>query len=84
MEVYTYKDRQYPDALDVCTNIAELGFVNRGVKAGTDLYVIRKTKAKSMLLEVCFSITSKILIYIPHRAAQIESQMRFLGLYGTM
>ena len=58
MEVYTYKDRQYPDALDVCTNIAELGFVNRGVKAGTDLYVIRKTKAKSMLLEVCFSITS--------------------------
>lgn len=54
VEVYTYKGRQYPDALDVCANIAELGFANRGVKAGTDLYVIRKTKAKSMLIEVCF------------------------------
>lgn len=32
----------------------ELGFTNRGVKAGTGLYVIRKTKAKSMLIEVCF------------------------------
>ena len=54
VEVYTYEGRQYPDALDVCDNIAELGFTNRGVKAGTGLYVIKKTKAKSMLIEVCF------------------------------
>lgn len=53
-EVYTYKGRQYRDALDVCSNLAELGFTNRGVKEGTGLYVIRKTKAKSMLIEVCF------------------------------
>ncbi|MBD5500152.1 MAG: hypothetical protein HDR10_02950, partial [Lachnospiraceae bacterium] len=46
--------RQYQDALDVCSNIAALGFANRGVKAGTGLYVIRKTKAKSMLIEICF------------------------------
>lgn len=54
VEVYTYEGRQYQDALDVCSNIAELGFHNRGVKAGSGLYVIRKTKAKSMLIEVCF------------------------------
>ena len=53
-EVYTYKGRQFPDALEVCANISALGFVNRGVKEGTGLYVIKKTKAKSMLIEVCF------------------------------
>jgi N-acetylmuramoyl-L-alanine amidase len=54
VEVYTYEGRQYQDAIDVCNNIAALGFNNRGVKAGTGLYVIRRTKAKSMLIEVCF------------------------------
>ena len=54
VEVYTYEGRQYKDALDVCANIANLGFTNRGVKAGSGLYVILKTKAKSMLVECCF------------------------------
>lgn len=54
VEVYTYQGRQYQDALDICAKLSELGFTNRGVKDGTGLYVIRKTKAKSMLIEVCF------------------------------
>lgn len=54
VEAYTYEGRQFADALEVCANISKLGFTNRGVKAGTGLYVIRKTKAKSMLIEVCF------------------------------
>lgn len=55
VEVYTYEGRQYQDALDVCTNISNvLDIPNRGIKEGTGLYVIRKTKAKSMLIEVCF------------------------------
>lgn len=54
VEVYTYKGRQYPDAVEVCENIAALGFQNRGVKVGSGLYVIRKTKAKAILIEVCF------------------------------
>ena len=54
VEVYTYKGRQYPDAVEVCEHLAALGFKNRGVKEGTGLYVVRKTKAKSMLIEVCF------------------------------
>lgn len=55
VEVYTYEGRQYQDAINVCDNISKvLNIPNRGVKAGTGLYVIRKTKAKSMLIEVCF------------------------------
>lgn len=54
VEVYTYEGRQYQDALDVCSSLEALGFRNRGVKSGTGLYVIKKTKAKAMLIEVCF------------------------------
>lgn len=53
-EVYTYEGRQFTDALEVCDYISKLGFRNRGVKSGTGLYVIRRTHAKSMLIEVCF------------------------------
>lgn len=54
VEVYTYDGRQFTDALEVCQNISSLGFNNRGVKSGTGLYVVRKTKAKAMLIETCF------------------------------
>lgn len=54
VEVYTYNGKQFTDALEVCQNIASLGFKNRGVKNGTGLYVVKKTKAKAMLIEVCF------------------------------
>ncbi|MDE7479329.1 MAG: N-acetylmuramoyl-L-alanine amidase, partial [Lachnospiraceae bacterium] len=54
VEAYTYKGRKYQDALDICENISRLGFQNRGVKDGSGLYVVRKTKAKSILIEVCF------------------------------
>lgn len=64
VEVYTYEGRQYQDAIDVCNNIAALGFNNRGVKAGTGLYVIRRTKAKSMLIEVCFVDTEDVNKYL--------------------
>lgn len=64
VEVYTYEGRQYQDAIDVCNNISALGFNNRGVKAGTGLYVIRRTKAKSMLIEVCFVDTEDANKYI--------------------
>jgi hypothetical protein len=64
VEVYTYQGRQYQDALDVCESISSLGFINRGVKNGTGLYVIRKTKAKSMLVEICFTDTEDALHYL--------------------
>ena len=63
MLIYCYK-HQYQDAIDVCNNISALGFNNRGVKAGTGFYVIRRTKAKSMLIEVCFVDTEDANKYL--------------------
>lgn len=38
----------------ICANIAKLGFANRGFKVRTDLYVLNKTTAPAILIEVCF------------------------------
>lgn len=82
VEVYTYEGRQYQDALDVCANIAELGFSNRGVRAGSGLYVIRKTKAKSMLIEVCFCDSQQdIDIYNAIGGAQGIAEAIYKGIY---
>ncbi|MBD5395583.1 MAG: hypothetical protein HDR71_15280 [Lachnospiraceae bacterium] len=82
VEVFTYEGRQYQDALDVCQNIADLGFTNRGVKTGTGLYVIRKTKAKSMLIEVCFCDNQKdIDIYQAAGGAEGIAKAIYKGIY---
>lgn len=81
-EVYTYEGRQYQDALDVCANLEHLGFTNRGVKAGTGLYVIRKTKAKSMLIEVCFCDNRQdIDIYQAAGGAEAVARAIYKGIY---
>lgn len=53
-EVFTYGGEKMKEAVAVCKNLASLGFVQRGVKDGSGLYVIRHTKARAMLVEVCF------------------------------
>ncbi len=81
-EVYTYKGRQYQDALDVCANLGHLGFSNRGVKDGTGLYVIRKTKAKSMLIEVCFCDNQQdVGIYHAAGGAEGIAKAIYKGIY---
>lgn len=81
-EVFTYEGRQYQDALDVCANLAELGFTNRGVKAGSGLYVIRKTKAKAMLIEVCFCDNQHdIDIYNAAGGAEGIAKAIYKGIY---
>lgn len=64
IETYTYNGKQFTDALEVCQNISALGFKNRGVKSGSGLYVIKKTKAKSMLIECCFVDTDDANLYL--------------------
>lgn len=64
VEVYTFQGRKYDDAVAVCKAIADLGFTNRGVKEGTGLYVISKTKAKTMLIEVCFVDSDDVDMYL--------------------
>lgn len=53
-EVYTYAGMEHQEALNVCANLEKIGFKNRGVKDGSKLYVIKNTKARAMLIEVCF------------------------------
>lgn len=53
-EVYTYGGKQLPEAVRVCENMYKLGFPNRGVKDGSRLYVVRRSDAPAMLIEVCF------------------------------
>lgn len=54
IEVFTYQGKKYPQAVKICENVEKLGFKNRGVKDGSELYTIKNTKAKAMLIEVCF------------------------------
>ena len=55
-EVYVYSASSAAAtyAQQVVDSIAALGFRNRGVKERTSLYVLRHTKAPTMLIECCF------------------------------
>ena len=53
-EAYTWKGQKVTQAVEACNNLAALGFKNRGVKDGSNLYVVKNTKATAILIEVCF------------------------------
>lgn len=53
-EAYTYKGAKHRQAVNACKNLNKLGFINRGIKDGTHLYVVRLTTAIAILIEVCF------------------------------
>lgn len=53
-EVYTWKGKKTPQAVGVCDELHKYGFRKRGVKDGSHLFVIKKTKMNALLVEVCF------------------------------
>lgn len=53
-EVLQYSSKTQSYSERIVNNIAALGFSNRGVKDGTKLYVLRKSKNKAILIECCF------------------------------
>ena len=55
-EVFTFNGKELVEAKRVLDNLVGLGFTNRGIKA-SNLYVINKTIAPSMLIEICFTDT---------------------------
>lgn len=57
VETLVYADNK-PEAHSISKNISELGFYNRGVKVRTDLYILKNTKAKALLVE-CFFISNQ-------------------------
>lgn len=52
--IYSTNSKAKPYAENVCKAIAGLDYKNRGVKASTSLYFLRKTKAPALLIECCF------------------------------
>lgn len=52
--VHSTSSTAYAAAERVCKELSALGFKNRGVKVSTTLFVLRKTKAPAMLIEVGF------------------------------
>lgn len=54
-ECYTWKGRKTAAAVGVCEELNKFGFRNRGVKDGSHLYIISKTKMPAVLVEVCFA-----------------------------
>lgn len=59
VECYTWKGNKLPRATKICENINKLGFKNRGVKDGSQFYVIKNTKMESILVECCFVDNAK-------------------------
>ena len=57
VEVYAYDDRAYGVAYQIAESIANtlgIGFHGTPVKYNKNLYVLRSTKAKAVLIECCF------------------------------
>lgn len=53
-EVFAVSDTGRRIAQPVLNNIVKLGYVNRGVKDGSHLYVLRYTNVPAILVECCF------------------------------
>lgn len=53
VECLTYNGIRLSKAVGVCTELSKDGFKNRGVKDGSGLFVIKRTKATAILIE-CF------------------------------
>lgn len=53
-ECYTYKGAKHKQAQNINAQLQKLGFRNRGIKNGSNFYVVRETTMKAILIEVCF------------------------------
>lgn len=55
-EVYVYavKSKAKDEAANICNELDDLGFKNRGVKINRNLKVLKSTNAPALLIEVCF------------------------------
>ena len=53
-EAYTWRGQKVVQAEKVLNGLKSLGFRNRGIKDGSNLYVIKNTKMTAILIEICF------------------------------
>lgn len=53
-EAFTWKGQKVVQAEKALNGLKSLGFRSRGIKDGSNLYVIKNTKMTAILIEVCF------------------------------
>ena len=53
-EAFTWKGQNVTQAEKALNGLNLLGFRNRGIKDGSNLYVIKNTKMTAVLIEICF------------------------------
>lgn len=53
-EAFTWKGQKVVQAEKALNGLNLLGFRNRGIKDGSNLYVIKNTKMTAILIEICF------------------------------
>lgn len=52
--IYNDKSKAKDEAERICSKLAEFGLRNRGVRVRQDLYVLKHSKASSLLIEIAF------------------------------
>ena len=69
-EIYTYGGKRLPAAIRVLNNLGKLGFKENGIFDGSRLYVLRRTKAPAMLVEIAYIDNEKdMAMYNPQAVA---------------
>lgn len=53
-EAFTWKGQKITQAEKALNGLKSLGFRNRGIKDGSNLYVVKNTKMTAILFEICF------------------------------
>lgn len=61
-EQYAMSPKGYRLANKIQENLVREGFANRGVKDGSHLYVVKRTDAPAVLVEVCFCDSKRDMI----------------------
>lgn len=53
-ECWTWKGKQVTQAVKICHQLNKIGFRNRGVKDGSNYYVIKRTTMNAIIVEMFF------------------------------
>ncbi|GAB6168323.1 hypothetical protein JCM1393_07830 [Clostridium carnis] len=68
-EIYTKKGIAFKEAVNVLNQIVALGYLDRGIKDGSDLALVGGVNMQAMLIECFFIDTSDMSMYNPENVA---------------
>lgn len=68
-EIYTKNAVPLTEAVNILKEMNSIGYLNRGVKNGSDFALVGSVKTKSMLIECCFIDSSDMNMYDPEKIA---------------